>query len=75
MVTETITIKDRKFTVTFDDDNKPLRITERKKEVMFGVEKVYNHSYWHAGHHNTAGAPERIINAALEQRKKRDGQD
>lgn len=62
-------VNGRRFTVVFDAQNNPVRITERKTYNHEGLTGFYTAVYWNAKHHalgmgNTL--PKRIIAAARE---------
>ncbi len=67
MFTKTVILDDRKFIVTFDDDNKPLLIKERKKYGQYPLDGWYNAPYWHHTHKlgSAKTLPFRIIQKAL----------
>ena len=63
----TVILDDRKFIVTFDDDNNPLIIKERKKYGKYPIEGWYDAPYWHKSHKlgSEKSRPVRIIKKAL----------
>lgn len=69
-----IEIDGRKFTVTFDEEGNPVRITERKTSNPGHpyLSYLYNAPYWSAKHHRV-GKPTtivaRVLAAAKESRR------
>lgn len=57
----------RYFIVDFNADGDALRIKERKTRTMFGVDNVYDFSWWSASSHPLGSGntlPKRVIEAA-----------
>ncbi len=65
MTDVTVKVRDRTFTVSHDDEGKPLIVKERKIHTgPYGHQSFYNSTYWHWKHHGV-GRPGSLIAEVL----------